>query len=297
MRPMLITGADGQVGFELRRSLVSLGDVVACNRAELDLEKEGDILASLEAIRPAVIFNAAAYTAVDRAEEDVARAIAVNGMAPGVMARWAADNDCVLIHYSTDYVFDGTKDSAYVETDDTNPRSVYGKSKLQGEEAVRAAAGRHLILRTSWVYSHHGHNFLKTILRLAGERETLRIVADQVGAPTSAALIADASAYIVEKILSKQNAGSGIYHLTAQGSASWYDYACHIVDNATQRGFGGLLPVHKIEPIATSDYPTPAMRPLNSRLNCAKLMDCFDLQLSPWQDGVEKVISQIAVAN
>ncbi|OWV83268.1 dTDP-4-dehydrorhamnose reductase [Rhizobium sp. R693] len=293
MRPFLITGADGQVGFELRHVLASLGDIVACGRAEFDLENEAHILSSLEATRPAVIFNAAAYTAVDRAETEAARAVAVNGVAPGVMARWAAHNDCLMIHYSTDYVFDGEKNSPYVETDATNPQSVYGKSKLQGEEAVRAAGGRHLILRTSWVYGQHGHNFLKTILRLASERETLRIVADQVGAPTSAALIANTTARIVDKILTDKSAGSGVYHLTSQGSASWYDYACHIVDRATARGFGGLLPTDRIEPISTNDYPTPAKRPLNSRLNCSRLMDCFDLTLPEWQEGVDQVISRI----
>lgn len=294
MSAILVTGANGQVGFELQRSLATLGGVVAITRGEMDLANEASILAALDAHRPRVIVNPAAYTAVDRAESDAEQAMAVNALAPGILARWAADNGAWLVHYSTDYVFDGAKADAYVESDTVNPQSVYGESKWLGEEAVRAADARHLILRTSWVYGHHGNNFLKTILRLAQERSALNIVADQVGAPTSAALIANVTRTAIERI-SRPDASdlSGIYHLSAQGNTSWHGYAAHIVRAASARNFKLALAIDALTPIPTTEYPTPAKRPHNSRLNCTKLMDGFDLSLPAWQEGVEDVIDRL----
>jgi dTDP-4-dehydrorhamnose reductase len=294
---ILVTGANGQVGFELQRSLAPLGNVVAVTRAEMDLANEASILSVLEEHKPSIIVNPAAYTAVDRAESEREQAMAVNAAAPGVLARWAADHGAYLVHYSTDYVFDGTKADPYVETDPVNPQSVYGESKWLGEEAVRSSGARHVILRTSWVYGHHGNNFLKTILRLAQERSSLNIVADQIGAPTSASLIADVTRGVVE-FVSRSEAPdvSGTYHLSAQGNTSWYGYAEQIVREALAKNFTLALQLDALKPITTAEYPTPAKRPQNSRLNCAKLMDCFDLPLPAWQEGVNDVIGRLAPA-
>lgn len=239
MSAILVTGANGQVGFELQRSLATLGTVIAVTRSEMDLASEASILAALQEHKPRIIVTSAAYTAVDRAESDAEQAMAVNAAAPGIMARWAADNGALLVHYSTDYVFDGTKAAPYVEEDAANPQSVYGESKWRGEEAVRAAGAAHVILRTSWVYGHHGSNFLKTILRLAQERDSLNIVADQVGAPTAAAVIADVTRSVVERMVGSGAPEdlSGTYHLTAQGSTSWHGYAAHILREASVANF------------------------------------------------------------
>ena len=297
MSSILVTGANGQVGFELQRSLAPLGKVTAITRAEMDLANEASILAVLRELAPSIIVNPAAYTAVDRAESEKEQAMAVNAAAPGVMARWAADNGAYLVHYSTDYVFDGTKVDPYVETDPVNPQSVYGESKWLGEEAVRSSGARHAILRTSWVYGHHGNNFLKTILRLAQERSSLNIVADQVGAPTSAALIADVTRRAVEFISSQEAPDvSGTYHLSAQGNTSWHGYAEQIVREASARNFPLALQLDALKPISTAEYPTPAKRPRNSRLNCKKLMDCFDLYLPAWQEGVNDVMARLKPA-
>lgn len=297
MSSILVTGVNGQVGFELQRSLAPLGTVTAVTRAEMDLANEASILFVLERHKPSIIVNPAAYTAVDRAESEKEQAMAVNAAAPGVLARWAAENGAYLVHYSTDYVFDGTKADAYVETDPVNPQSVYGESKWLGEEAVRSSGARHVILRTSWVYGHHGNNFLKTILRLAQERSSLNIVADQVGAPTSAALIADVTRRVVEFISgSEVRDVSGTYHLSAQGNTSWHGYAAHIVREASARNFNLALQFDAVKPISTAEYPTPAKRPRNSRLNCKRLMDCFDLHLPAWQEGVNDVMERLAPA-
>ncbi|QND48903.1 dTDP-4-dehydrorhamnose reductase [Rhizobium lusitanum] len=297
MSSVLVTGANGQVGFELQRSLAPLGNVVAVTRAEMDLANEASILSVLEEHKPSIIVNPAAYTAVDRAESEREQAMAVNAAAPGVLARWAADRGAYLVHYSTDYVFDGTKADAYVETDPVNPQSVYGESKWLGEKAVRSSGAGHVILRTSWVYGHHGNNFLKTILRLAQERNSLNIVADQIGAPTSAALIADVTRGVVEFVSRSEGPDvSGTYHLSAQGNTSWYGYAEQIVREALTKNFTLALQLDALKPITTADYPTPAKRPQNSRLNCAKLMDCFDLPLPAWQEGVNDVIGRLAPA-
>jgi dTDP-4-dehydrorhamnose reductase len=294
---ILVTGTNGQVGFELQRALAPLGKVAAVTRAEMDLANEASILSVLEEHKPSIIVNPAAYTAVDRAESEKEQAMAVNAVAPGVLARWAADHGAHLVHYSTDYVFDGTKTDAYVEADPVNPQSVYGESKWLGEEAVRSSGARHIILRTSWVYGHHGNNFLKTILRLAQERSSLNIVADQVGAPTSAVLIADVTRRVVEFVSGPEAPDvSGTYHMSAQGNTSWHGYAAHIVREASARNFTLALELDALKPISTAEYPTPAKRPQNSRLNCMKLMDCFDLHLPAWQEGVNDVMERLAPA-
>ena len=298
MSSILITGANGQVGFELQRSLSVVGNVVALTRADMDLATEASILAALDEHKPGIIVNPAAYTAVDRAESDKELAMAVNATAPRFLAHWAADNGALLIHYSTDYVFDGTKADPYVESDPVNPQSAYGESKWLGEEAVRASGAQHVILRTSWVYGHHGSNFLKTILRLAGERSALNIVADQVGAPTSAALIADVTRTVIERIMDSRGSGdlSRTYHLAAQGSTSWYGYAAHIVREALAANVKLALPLDALKPISTAEYPTPAKRPANSRLDCKKLMDRFDIALPAWQEGVDNVLARLRAA-
>lgn len=294
---ILVTGANGQVGFELQRALAPLGTIAAVTRAEMDLANEASILTILEERKPAIIVNPAAYTAVDHAESEKEQAMAVNAVAPGVLARWAADHGALLVHYSTDYVFDGSKADPYVESDPIHPQSVYGESKWLGEEAVRSAGGAYVILRTSWVYGHHGSNFLKTILRLASERSALNVVADQIGAPTSAALIADVTRRVLELASAPGAADvSGTYHLSAQGSTSWHGYAAHIVREAAARGFNLALTLDALKPIPTADYPTPAKRPQNSRLSCAKLTDRFGLNLPAWQEGVDDVIRKLAPA-
>jgi dTDP-4-dehydrorhamnose reductase len=295
---ILVTGANGQVGFELQRSLGSLSGVTALTRAEMDLADEASVLATLREHKPRIIVNPAAYTAVDRAESDRELAMVVNATAPGILARWAADNGALLIHYSTDYVFDGTKADPYVESDPVNPQSVYGESKWLGEEAVRASGARHAILRTSWVYGHHGSNFLKTILRLAGERSSLNVVAEQIGAPTSAALIADVTRQVIDRIVGSDAPEdlSGTYHLTARGSTSWHGYAAHILREASAANFKLALSIDALKPIPTSEYPTPAKRPANSRLDCAKLMQRFDVTLPAWQEGVSNVVARLRPA-
>lgn len=298
MSSILITGANGQVGFELQRSLAPLGTISAVTRAEMDLANEASILAVLEDRKPGIIVNPAAYTAVDRAESEREQATAVNAAAPGVLARWAADHGALLVHYSTDYVFDGSKADPYVESDPVNPQSVYGESKWLGEEAVRSAGSSYVVLRTSWVYGHHGSNFLKTILRLAGEKSTLNIVSDQVGAPTSAASIADVTRTVIERIMALQALDdlSGTYHLTAQGSTSWYGYAAHIVGQALAANIKLALPLDALKPISTAEYPTSAKRPANSRLDCRKLMDRFDTVLPAWQEGVDDALVRLRAA-
>jgi dTDP-4-dehydrorhamnose reductase len=300
-RRILLTGKDGQVGFELQRSLAPLGIVIAVGRRDCDLTKPEAIRGLVAAARPDIIVNAAAYTAVDKAEADADTAFAVNGIAPQVLADEASKRNALLIHYSTDYVFDGSNPDPYTEHDATAPLSVYGQTKLAGEGAVRGARCRYLILRTSWVFGVHGGNFLKTILRLAAERDSLRIVADQVGAPTSAALIADVTAKILVEHLRRERSGnpydalpSGVYHLAAAGETSWHGYACYVVELARQLGMPLKLTADDIAPISTREYPLPAPRPANSRLNTEKLRSTFRVTLPDWQAGVSEVINQLA---
>lgn len=294
MRRILISGANGQVGFELRRSLAPLGAVTALTRQDMDLGKADSILAVLERERPDVIVNPAAYTAVDKAESEPDVARAINSTAPGVMAEWAAAHGAMMIHYSTDYVFSGSGTMPYRESDQTDPQSVYGLTKWEGEQAVRRSGNRHLILRTSWVVGAHGANFLKTILRLAREREQLKIVADQVGAPTSAALIADITALLLARHDQQPDAFDyGTYHLAAGGETTWYEYARHVVAAAERSGLALKLKAEDIQPIATHEYPLPAKRPANSRLDCSKLTGAFGLHLPDWRHGVDHVFSEI----
>jgi dTDP-4-dehydrorhamnose reductase len=293
---ILLTGHKGQVGFELQRSLAPLGQVFAFDRSRCDLANPGSIRAVIREVRPNVIVNPAAYTAVDKAESDEATAHAVNSIAPGIIGEEAAKLGALVIHYSTDYVFDGTKTGAYVETDTTNPLSVYGRTKLAGENALIASGARHLIFRTSWVFGAHGANFLKTILRLAREREELRIVADQFGAPTGAALIADVTAQVLGKYLRGGYSDSfpfGICHLTASGCASWHEYAAFVVQQALEMGTSLKAIPEKIHPIATADYLLPAHRPQNSRLDCSRLEHGFQLQMPAWQNGVTHALGLI----
>lgn len=297
---ILILGKDGQVGFALQGALAEEGSVTAVGRNECDLSSEGAIRALVAAVQPGIIVNAAAYTAVDRAEVEPELAFAVNATAPRILAEEAAKRSALLVHYSTDYVFSGDEPGMHTEQDPTAPRSVYGKTKLDGEDAIRRAGCRHFILRTSWVFGAHGANFLKTVLRLAQERDALRIVADQIGAPTSAALIAQVSADILRQYLGGRPAStqsmessSGTYHLAAAGETSWHGYAQFVVSTAAELGMAFKVGANQIVPISTAEYPLPAARPANSRLNTAKLHSTFGIVLPAWQDGVADVLNQL----
>jgi dTDP-4-dehydrorhamnose reductase len=272
---ILLTGGNGQVGWELRKTLAPLGEIAAPGRAVLDLRDAKRIRETLRDTNPDVIVNAAAYTAVDKAESERDAASAVNAVAPGILAEEAKKSGALLVHYSTDYVFDGEKPAPYVEEDEPNPLNVYGASKLAGERAIAASGCRHLILRTSWVYGPRGSNFMLTMLRLARERPELRVVDDQVGAPTSSLAIARATAQVLRP------GAHGLYHLAAAGQTSWCGFARAILKRA-----GIATPVTAIR---TADYPTPARRPRNSRLNCARLRADFGLALAPWEEQLAEV--------
>ena len=294
---ILLLGKDGQVGWELQRSIVPLGELVALGRTEADFTNPESLRALVRQVRPDVIVNAAAYTAVDKAESDEATARTVNALAPGMLAEEARSIGAWLVHYSTDYVFDGSKDGPWVETDPTNPMSVYGRTKLEGEERIRASGARHLILRTSWVFAPRGGNFAKTMLRLAGERDQLNVVADQFGAPTGAELLADATALALHRIAlqgADADALSGTYHLAASGETSWHAYARHVIGQA--RALGVMLKAgpEQVMPIAASAFPAPAPRPANSRLDCSKFRASFGLQLPDWRHHVDRLVAELA---
>lgn len=292
---ILVTGKNGQVGFELQRALAPLGEVVAVDHAECDLADADAIRALVRRIAPAVIVNPAAYTAVDKAEADQATAFAVNTEAPRVLGEEAARLGALVVHYSTDYVFNGTKEGAYAESDTPDPQSVYGRSKYEGEVALAQANARHLILRTSWVVGAHGGNFAKTMLRLAGERERLTVVADQFGAPTSAALLADLTAQLVRQYQREggENFPYGTYHVAAGGETSWHEYARFVIAEALAAGKPLKATPDAVAPLTTDQYPTPARRPANSRLDTTRFSDTFGLRLPPWQEGLRHVLQQI----
>ncbi|HEY6467689.1 MAG TPA: dTDP-4-dehydrorhamnose reductase [Candidatus Acidoferrales bacterium] len=306
MKPrILLTGTNGQVGNELQQLLPAIGGTAAFDRARLDLSKPSDIRRIIKEIRPQIIVNAAAYTAVDRAKSEEALAHAINADAPGVMAEEAKKIGALLVHYSTDYVFDGTKTSPYEETDATNPLGVYGKTKLAGEEAIRQSGTPHLILRTAWVYTTRGRNFLLTILRLASECEQLRIVRDQIGAPTLAREIARATASVLTTVINEGGSIistediSGTYHMTAASVGSWYDFACAILDEASHGPSsmpwlaaatqGRPLIAKRVVPITTDQYPTPAQRPAYSVLSNSLLNRTFGVQLPDWRQQLHSV--------
>lgn len=295
MMNILVTGKFGQLGFELQRALAPLGRIHAVERSECDLADAAAIRSLVRAIRPDVIVNAAAYTAVDKAESEQAQAQAINAVAPGVLGEEAARLGAWVVHYSTDYVFDGSQPQPYTEEDAAHPQSVYGRSKREGEIALEQSGARHLILRTSWVVGAHGANFAKTILRLAAERDHLNVVADQVGAPTPAALLADVTAQLLRQARREgaENFPFGLYHLTAGGETSWHEYARFVVREAAAMGRALRLSPDSIRAIDTSGYPTAARRPANSRLDCSKLRRTFDLELPDWQSGVRHTLQQI----
>lgn len=291
----LLTGKNGQVGFELQRALAPLGDIVAVDHAECDLSNPEAIRRLVADVRPDIIINPAAYTAVDKAESEPELAYAVNGTAPGVFGEEAAKIGALVIHYSTDYVFDGSKQGAYSEDDQPNPQSIYGKSKLAGEQALQQSGADHLIFRTSWVFGAHGANFAKTMLRLAVDRDSLNVVADQYGAPTSAVLIADITAQVIGQYQQQGRAGFpfGLYHLVASGVTTWHEYAQSVVAAAHAAGKQLKLQPAAIQPIGTEQYPLPAPRPANSRLATDKLNRTFGLHLPAWQGGLNHVLQQL----
>lgn len=299
MKTILLTGVSGQVGWELRRTLAPLGKIVAPTSAELNLADPDNIRRIVRDIRPHLIVNPAAYTAVDRAESEAALAMAINGTAPGILAEEAKRMHAMLVHYSTDYVFDGTKPGPYRETDPTNPMSVYGQTKLAGEEAIRAVDVPHLILRTSWVYGTRGRNFVLTILRLANDRHELNVVDDQIGAPTWSRMIAETSALILAH--ADVPSVSGTYHLTATGTTSWYGVACAIIEEYRARREAANWPVLRLQrqniaPITTDQYPTAAKRPANSVLDNSKLSRTFGLELPEWRDSLQLALDEAATS-
>ena len=293
---ILLTGKDGQVGFALHKKLVSVGEVIATNRNELNLENPDAIRTFIEKIKPDIIINAGSYTDVDKAETEIELARKVNTEAPRVLAEKASQLNIPMIHFSTDYIFDGLKNEPYVETDQANPQSVYGKTKWEGEEAVRQYK-KHIILRTSWVFSNHGQNFLKTILKLIEEKTSLNIVSDQKGTPTSVDAIAEVTYKIVKTILNKASFEDfGTYHIALKGETNWYQYACFITDEAISLGLKTTMTSQDIKAISSDAYPTAAKRPINSRLNTAKVKKTFMLKLPSWEQEVAAVI-KIALSN
>jgi len=296
---ILLLGSNGQVGWELQRSLAPLGEVVALQREDSanpqglcgHLEDTEALVHSVRTLRPAVIVNAAAYTAVDKAETDANRAKVVNATAPGRLAQEAATLGAWLVHYSTDYVFDGSGDQPWHEDDATAPLSVYGRTKREGEQAIRDSGCHHHILRTSWVYAARGGNFAKTMLRLATERDELKVIDDQIGAPTGADLLADVTALVLHRLQMRPELG-GTYHCTAAGQTSWHGYARHVIEWARAHGQALKVGPEAVRAIPSSGYPTPAQRPLNSRLDTFKLRHAFGLHLPPWQQGVERMLME-----
>jgi dTDP-4-dehydrorhamnose reductase len=285
---VMLIGANGQVSTELQRRLAGTVDLHVTASATLDLTNPDAIREQVRALRPGLIINPAAHTAVDKAETEPALAFAINGRAPGVLAEEAARLNVPLVHYSTDYVFSGDKATPYVETDPTGPLGVYGQSKLAGEQAVQAVGGQHLILRTSWVYAAHGRNFLLTMQRLLQEKPELKVVADQVGAPTWAGAIADSTLRLIERWQAGQAGDWGVYHLTAQGETSWFGFAQAIGEQLRAAG----KPCANLLPIPSSAYPTPAKRPSNSRLDCSKLQQQWGVSQADWQRALLECLGE-----
>jgi dTDP-4-dehydrorhamnose reductase len=294
---ILLFGKNGQVGWELQRALAPLGELVAP-----DVDSEGPLradftnLAALAAtvrvVRPDLIVNAAAHTAVDKAESEPDLARRLNAEAPALLAREAAASAAWLVHYSTDYVFDGSGDAPRAEDAPTGPLNVYGRTKLEGEQAIRESGCRHLLFRTSWVYGTRGGNFAKTMLRLAGEKDRLSVIDDQIGAPTGAELLADVTAHAIRAAAATPEL-SGTYHLVATGATSWHGYATHVIEFARAAGVPVKVAAGAIEAVPTSAFPTPAVRPKNSRLDTTKLQSAFRLTLPPWQNGVDRMLREL----
>jgi dTDP-4-dehydrorhamnose reductase len=293
---ILLFGKNGQVGWELQRSLAPLGEVIALASGSRELcgdftNLEG-IAQTIRAVAPDIIVNAAAHTAVDQAESEPELARTLNALAPGVLAHEALRSGAWLVHYSTDYVFDGSGDRPWLETDPAGPLNVYGQTKLEGETAIRCSGCKHLIFRTSWVYAARGGNFAQTMLRLARERDRLSVIHDQIGAPTGADLLADVTAHALRTARQRPELG-GLYHLVASGQTSWYDYALFVIDHARQAGIDIKVAPESIHPVPTSAFPTAARRPLNSRLNSRKLQTTFGLHLPHWQDGITRMLTEV----
>jgi dTDP-4-dehydrorhamnose reductase len=289
---IVLFGANGQVGWELRRALQPLGDVVALGHAEADFEQPQALASLIDTQRPQAIVNAAAYTAVDKAESEPERAQCINADAPGVLAEAARRHGAWLVHYSTDYVFDGSGDTPRSEDAPTAPLGVYGRSKLEGEQRIAASGCKHLVFRTSWVYAARGGNFAKTMLRLAAERDRLTVVDDQHGAPTGADLIADVSAHALRSAW-RDDGLAGTYHLVAAGETSWHGYARHVIERARAQAWPLKAAADAVLPVPSSAFPTPARRPLNSRLSTERLQRTFGLHLPPWQQGVDRLLDEL----